>query len=143
MLAWTQNTKVFCQSSPPHGGLKPYFCAMHDIEPYYHWRDAYVASEDARSPLYGRDYDEFYFTNAIYNYYIHPQWDGFGSATLYLKVLFVDYDRHYAVLELIGEWNDCIYNDIMHLRREITDLMEEEGISKFILITENVLNYHA
>ncbi len=120
-----------------------YFCRMHDIEPYFQWRDAYIASEDQRSPLYGRDYDEFYFTNAIYNYYIHPQWDEFGSSTLYLKILYADYELRYAIIELIGEWNDCIYNDIMTLRREITDLMQNEGINKFILVCENVLNYHA
>lgn len=116
---------------------------MHDIEPYFQWRDAYVASEDRRSPLYGRDNDEFYFTNTIYNYYIHPQWDEFGSSTLYLKILYADYDLHYAIIELIGEWNDCIYNDIMTLRREITDLMQHQGIYKFMLVSENVLNYHA
>ena len=116
---------------------------MHDIEPYFQWRDAYIASEDERSPLYGRDYDEFYFTHTIYNYYIHPQWDEFGSTSLYLKILYADYDHHYAIIELIGEWNDCIYGDIMSLRREITDWLQDEGISKFILIVENVLNYHA
>lgn len=116
---------------------------MHDIEPYFQWRDAYIASEDSRSPLYGRDNDEFYFTNTIYNYYIHPQWDAFGSSTLYLKILYTDYDLHYAIIELIGEWNDCIYNDIMTLRREITDLMQNEGITKFMVVCENVLNYHA
>ncbi|HUR30105.1 MAG TPA: hypothetical protein VMZ69_01665, partial [Saprospiraceae bacterium] len=46
-------------------------------------------------------------------------------------------------IELIGEWNDCITNDVMILRREITDLLQDQGISKFILIVENVLNYHA
>ncbi len=116
---------------------------MHDIEPYFQWRDVYIASEDRRSPFYGRDYDEFYFSNAIYNYYIHPQWDSFGSSTLYLKILYTDYEHQYAILELIGEWNDCIYNDIMMLRREITDLMQTRGISRFILVCENVLNYHA
>ena len=116
---------------------------MHDIEPYFQWRDAYIASEDERSPLYGRDYDEFYYTHTIYNYYIHPQWDEFGSTTLYLKILYADYEHRYAIIELIGEWNDCIYGDIMSLRREITDLLQEEGISKFIIIAENVLNYHA
>src|SRR5687768_14996387 len=89
--------------------LIPYFCTMHDIEPYFQWIDEYIASEDNRSPLYGRVYDEFFYTNTIYNYYIHPQWDEFGSPTLYLKILFVDYDLHYAIIELIGEWNDCIY----------------------------------
>jgi hypothetical protein len=116
---------------------------MHDIEPFFQWRDAYIAAEDPRSPMYGHDNDEFYFTNAIYNYYIHPQWDEFGSSTLYMKILYVDYDLHYAIIELIGEWNDCIYNDIMTLRREITDLMQNEGIHRFMLVCENVLNYHA
>lgn len=116
---------------------------MHDIEPYFQWRDAYVAAEDERSPFYGREYDEFYFTNTIYNYYIHPQWDEFGSATLYAKILYTDYDLHYTIIELIGEWNDCIYSDIMTLRREVTDLLQQEGITKFIIIAENVLNYHA
>lgn len=116
---------------------------MHDIEPYFQWIDAYVAADDRRSPFYGRVYDEFYFTNTIYNYYIHPQWDEFGSTTMYLKILYVDYELHYAIIEMIGEWNDCIYNDIMTLRHEVTDFLQEEGISKFILVAENVLNYHA
>lgn len=116
---------------------------MHDIEPFFRWRDIYIAAEDSKSPVYGTQHDEFYYTNAIYNYYIHPQWDGFGSSTLYLKIIFVDYDKQYAIIELIGEWNDCIHNDIMILRREITDLMQKENIYKFILICENVLNYHA
>jgi hypothetical protein len=116
---------------------------MHDIEPHYKWRDDYIASEDKRSPFYGRSYDEFRFTNRIYNYYIHPQWDDFGSNTLYLKVLFADYSEGYAILELIGEWNDCIDNDIMYLKREVIDRMMKCRIFKFILICENVLNFHS
>jgi hypothetical protein len=115
---------------------------MHDIEPYYHWRDRYTAEEDARSPFYGRHYSEFEYTQRIYNYLIHPQWDEFGSQTLYTKVLYADYEDSYAVLELIGEWNDCIQNDIMHLKRNVIDPMMEEGISRFVLICENVLNFH-
>jgi len=57
---------------------------MHDIEPYYKWREYYVASEDEQSPFYGRTYDEFKFTKKIYNYFIHPQWDYIGSQTLYI-----------------------------------------------------------
>lgn len=116
---------------------------MHDIEPYYKWRDDYIASEDDRSPFYGREYSEFEFTDTIYNFYIHPQWDFFGSPTLYMKVIFVDYDRSYAIIEFIGEWNDCITNDIMYLKREIIEMMMDEGINKFILIGENVLNFHS
>ncbi len=115
---------------------------MHDIEPYYHWRDRYVASEDDQSPFYGQEYNEFSFTNKIYNYFIHPQWDAFGSPTLYGKVIFVDYDERFAIMEFIGEWNDCLTNDIMHLKRNVIDHMIDHGINKFCLICENVLNFH-
>ena len=116
---------------------------MHDIEPFYNWRHIYVSEEDEQSPFYGRTYSEFEFTQTIYNYYIHPQWDDFGSRTLYLKVLIADYAEKYAVIELIGEWNDAIENDIMELKREVMEKFMEEGIFKFILIAENVLNFHS
>lgn len=116
---------------------------MHDIEPHFLWRKDYIASRDERSPFYGREYDEFYFTNKIYNYFIHPQWDGFGSPTLYLKILFVDYHEGYAILELIGEWNDALHNDIMTLKREVIESLMEQHIYRFILICENVLNFHS
>ena len=116
---------------------------MQDIEPYYRWRDLYIADEDELSPFYGREYSEFEYINTIYNYVIHPQWDEFGSSTLYLKILFADYDRKFAIIEFIGEWNDCINNDIMTLKRDIIDEMLIKGINKFVLIGENVLNFHA
>lgn len=115
---------------------------MHEIEPYYRWRDDYIASEDERSPFYGVEYNEFEFDKQIYNFLLHPQWDSFGSSTLYVKVLYADYDRHFAILELIGEWNDAIYNDIMLLKRELIDILISNGINKFILIGENILNFH-
>ena len=55
----------------------------------------------------------------------------------------VDYDLNFAIIELIGEWNDAIENDIMTLRREVTDKLQEQGINKFIIIAENVLNFHS
>jgi hypothetical protein len=116
---------------------------MHDIEPYYNWRHLYVASEDPQSPFYGREYSEFEFENTIYNYMLHPQWDSIGSETLYIKILYVDYQESYAVIEMIGEWNDAISNDIMTLKREIIDELNYAGINKYILIGENVLNFHA
>ncbi|MBK7475680.1 MAG: hypothetical protein IPN74_17695 [Haliscomenobacter sp.] len=115
---------------------------MHDIEPFFNWRDDYIAAEDARSPFFGRTSDEFFYTHKVYNYFIHPQWDEFGSSTLYLKVLFADYDDGTAVLEFIGEWNDCLHNDIMYLKREVLEPMVEAGIYRFVLICENVLNFH-
>jgi hypothetical protein len=116
---------------------------MHDIEPFYNWRHIYVSEEDERSPFFGRVYSEFEFTQAIYNYLIHPQWDEFGSRTLYLKVLLADYEEKYVIIELLGEWNDAIENDIMSLKREVVDKFMAEGIYKFILIAENVLNFHS
>ncbi|HVM89628.1 MAG TPA: hypothetical protein VMT76_15675 [Puia sp.] len=116
---------------------------MHDIEPFYNWRHMYVSEEDDRSPFYGRVYSEFQFSQTIYNYYIHPQWDDFGSRTLYMKVLMADYEEHYVIIELIGEWNDAIENDIMELKREVMDVFAAGGVNKFILIAENVLNFHS
>jgi hypothetical protein len=115
---------------------------MHDIEPYYHWRDKYIASEDELSPYFQKEYDEFTFSNKIYNYFIHPQWDEFGSSTLYAKILFVDYDNRNAIIELIGEWNDCLQNDIMFLKRNLIEVLQQNGIIKFALVCENVLNFH-
>lgn len=116
---------------------------MQDIEPYHRWRDRYISEEDERSPFYGRDYSEFEYNNVIYNYVIHPQWDYFGSNTLFLKILYADYRKHYCIIELIGEWNDAIENDIATLWREIIEPMMEQKIAKFILIAENVLNFHS
>jgi len=116
---------------------------MHTIEPFYNWRHIYVSEEDKRSPFYGRVYSEFEFSQTIYNYYIHPQWDDFGSRTLYVKVLDVDYELNFVIIEMIGEWNDAIENDIMELKREVIDYFSKQKISKFILITENILNFHS
>ena len=115
---------------------------MHDIEPFFRWRDEYRAEDDEKSPFYNREYSEFGFSNSIYNYYIHPQWDDFGSQTLYIKILFADYKKNYAIIELIGEWNDALYNDIMYLKRYVCDYLIREKIYKFILICDNVLNFH-
>ena len=115
---------------------------VHFIEPFYRWRGEYIASEDSRSPFYGRIYSEFEFQNQVYNYLIHPQWDEFGSNTLYLKILFVDYEASVCIIEFIGEWNDAIENDIMTLKSNVVNLLLEEGINRFILVFENVLNFH-
>jgi hypothetical protein len=116
---------------------------MHEIEPFFQWRDYYIASNDKLSPFYRRQYNEFQFSHKVYNYYLHPQWDSIGSSTLFCKVLFVNYDKSFAVIEFIGEWNDALHNDIMLLKRELIDPLIEKGIVKFILIGENVLNFHA
>ena len=66
-----------------------------------------------------------------------------GSPTLFIKILFADYDEGFVVIEMIGEWNDAISNDIMILKRDIAEHFMAFGINKFILIGENVLNFHA
>lgn len=116
---------------------------MHDIEPHFRWRDSYIAEEDPFSPFFGRIYSEFEYTHSLYNFYIHPQWDAFGSSTLYGKILFVDYEEGFALIELMGEWNDTLHNDIMFLKRNIADPLMNKGISKFVFFCENVLNFHA
>lgn len=116
---------------------------MQNIEPYDNWRYLYTSEEDVLSPFYGREYSEFEFSKTVYNYYIHPQWDDFGSPTLYIKILMADYAEGYAIIEMIGEWNDAINNDIMTFKRDVVDLLIREGIEKFILIAENVLNFHS
>lgn len=116
---------------------------MHEIEPFWKWRDIYTTERDKRSPLYGVEHSEFEYSQAVYNYIIHPQWDQFGSNTLYLKILYADYRNQFAIIEFIGEWNDCIGNDVMFLKREIIDVMLKEGINKFVLIGENVINFHS
>ncbi|MEQ8323383.1 MAG: hypothetical protein RIC15_00970 [Vicingaceae bacterium] len=115
---------------------------MHAIEPHYNWRNLYVADEDERSPFHGREYSELEFTNTIYDHYIHPQWDYIGSPSMFIKILYVNYDEGSCIIELIGEWNDTLHNDIMQFKRNVLEDMMLEGINKFILIGENVLIFH-
>lgn len=115
---------------------------MHTIEPFYNWLDKYSAAEDPRSPLFGTENNLLQYTNTIYGYYIHPQWDDIESETLFLKILYADYEVGFAIIEFIGEWNDALHNDIMHLKRNIIDPLVSEGISRFIIIGENVFNFH-
>ncbi|MBL7815345.1 MAG: hypothetical protein JNL70_10050 [Saprospiraceae bacterium] len=112
---------------------------MHNIEPFYRWREDYAVEDDALSPFHSHTYTEW---KQVYNYLLHPLWDDFESNTLYLKVLMADYDEGYTIIELIGEWNDAVENDIRFLKRNVLESMLDNGISKFILIMENVLNFH-
>jgi hypothetical protein len=115
---------------------------MQDIEPFYNWEHYYNSVEDPLSPFYGVEYNLNQYTNEIYGYYIHPLWDYIGSETLYIKILFADYDSGILIMELFGEWNDALHNDIMHLKRNVIDHFTLQGINKYILIGENVLNFH-
>jgi hypothetical protein len=116
---------------------------MHNIEPHYRWRDEYIAAEDPQSPFFGYQNSEFEYTHRLYNFFLHPQWDAFGSATLYGKLLFVDYEEGYALMELIGEWNDALHNDVMFLKRHVVEPLMDKGVFKFAFFCENVLNFHS
>jgi len=115
---------------------------MHEIEPYYQWLALYDSANDQNSPFFGSEYNFEQYSENIYGYYIDPAWDFMGSETLYMKILYADYDQGYVILEFIGEWNDAINNDIMHLKRNIVDHLSQFGISQYILIGESVLNFH-
>lgn len=115
---------------------------MHEIEPYYNWLKYYNPAKDPRSPFFGKQYNFEQYSDTIYGYYIDPAWDFMGSETLYIKILFTDYEKGITVIEFLGEWNDTINNDIMHLKRNIIDELVPLGINKFILIGENILNFH-
>ena len=116
---------------------------MHNLEPFYGWRDFYRAEDDDKSPFYEKEYNEFEFSEVIYNHYIHPQWDSIESDTLFAKIIYVNYDSGMAMVELIGEWNDAISNDIELLIANLLDFLINEGVNKIILLGTYVLNYHA
>ncbi len=115
---------------------------MHDVEPFYAWRKYYDPYRDRFLPFFGHKPDYSRYTHDIYGYYIHPEWDFIGSETLYVKVLFVDYVGGLAIIELLGEWNDTLHNDVMFLKRRLADPLIDQGVNKFVLIGENVLNFH-
>lgn len=115
---------------------------MQDIAPFYGWEKYYSADTDQNSPFFGTEYNLVTYQNHIYDYYIHPLWDFIGSETLYVKILFADYQSGFAVIEMFGEWNDTLHNDIMHFKRNLIESLTLQKINKFILIGENVLNFH-
>jgi hypothetical protein len=119
-----------------------YLYPMHQIEPYYNWLKYYDSAEDERSPFYGKKYNFDKYSETIYGYYIDPAWDFIGSETLYIKILYTDYEAGYTIMEFLGEWNDTLHNDVMHLKRNILDVLSAEGINKYILIGENIMNFH-
>lgn len=116
---------------------------MHEIEPFYNWRHIYTSEDDEKSPFFNQVYSEFEYVNSVYNYCIHPQWDSIGSETLYLKLIFCDYQTGFCIIEFIGEWNDALHNDIMHLKRNLLDELSRSGVNKFLLIGEQVMNFHS
>jgi hypothetical protein len=115
---------------------------MHLIEPYYRWLEIYSSETDEQSPFFNVEHSAFEFTDTIYGYCIHPQWDDIDSETLYLKVIYANYESGTLIIELIGEWNDALHNDIMHFKRNLLDYYLLQGFQQFVIIGENVFNFH-
>jgi hypothetical protein len=115
---------------------------MHEIEPFYNWLKYYDSAQDERSPFFGKEYNHDLYQDTIYGFFIDPGWDSIESETLYLKMLYADYEEGYVIVELLGEWNDTINNDIMLFKRNFIEVVAAQGITKFILIGENVFNFH-
>ena len=118
---------------------------MHQILPYAGWRHIYRAEADAQSPFYGGLFGaprngEYH---KMFDFVIHPEWEFIGCETLYIKLLFANYDEGLAIIEVMGEWNDALHNDIMHFKRNVVDPLIQEGVTKFLLIGDNLLNFHA
>ncbi|MCA0363633.1 MAG: hypothetical protein LCH67_06290 [Bacteroidetes bacterium] len=114
---------------------------MHDIEPFYSWQRYYLPYEDPKSPFFQLEETTEYH-NTVYGYYLHPYWDEIGSETLYCKLIMVNYLQKYAVIELIGEWNDTLHNDVMYLKRFLIDKLLKNGIKYFLLLGDNLLQFH-
>lgn len=116
--------------------------SMQDIEPFYGWLNLYDHHTDELSPFHGVEHSEFYYDRAVYNYLAHPLWDSIESESLLVKILFADYDKGYAIIELFGVWNDLLQNDFGLLRQNCLEPMMENGIQQFIFICENVLHVY-
>ena len=84
---------------------------MHDIEPFYRWRDEYAVEEDADSPFFEATYSE---PRQVYNFILHPLWDDFESNTLFLKILYTVYDEgfyHHRIYWRMERYNWQRYSD--------------------------------
>jgi hypothetical protein len=115
---------------------------MHEIEPYYGWLNYYTNEADDNSPFQDADHNAFSLDKGVYEYLAHPLWDHIDSDGLLLKILYVHYDEGYAIIELFGVWNDLILNDYRLLSENCLTYLIDAGITKFVLIMENVLNIY-
>jgi hypothetical protein len=115
---------------------------MHEIEPFYGWLPYYTTEADDNSPFQSAAHDAFTLDKGVYEYLAHPLWEDFGSDGLLLKILYADYMRGYAIIELLGVWNDLLQNDFKLLAENCLTYLIDAGVQEFILIVENVLNIY-
>jgi len=111
-----------------------------EVEPFYGWLDYYSAERDQRSPFHGVEPSLFEYNRAIYNMPAHPLWDDIESDGLLVKILFAHYKAGFAIVELMGEWNDLHQNDFKLLCENCLTYLVDNGINRIILIAENVFN---
>lgn len=115
---------------------------MQDLEPFFGWLKLYDPEADEKSPFYGVEHSQFHFDRGVYEYLAHPLWEDFGSDGLLTKILYADYDEGFAILEMFGVWNDLLQNDYKLLAENCLTVLVDQGIQRFILIMENVLNIY-
>lgn len=115
---------------------------MQDIEPFYGWLGHYQNEQDPYSPFHEVEHNEFFYDRSVYNYLAHPLWDHIESESLLIKILYADYDRGFAVIELFGVWNDLFENDFKLLCENCLDILVDNGINKLIFIAENILSIY-
>lgn len=112
-----------------------------DIEPFYGWLHLYSHETDELSPFHAVEHNQFYYDRFVYTFHAHPLWDTIESESLLVKILYVSYQENFAVIELLGEWNDLFENDFKLLCENCLTYLTDNGVDKFILICENV--FHA
>lgn len=115
---------------------------MQNIEPFFGWLKYYTNEEDPNSPFQSVTHNAFEFDRNVYEYLAHPLWDDIDSDSLLVKILFANYVEGYAVIEMFGVWNDLILNDFKLFSENCLSFLTDAGITKFILIVENVLNIY-
>lgn len=115
---------------------------MQDLEPFSGWQRYYDPESDEQSPFFGVEHSLLYYDRQVYEYLAHPLWEDIGSEGLLTKILFVDYEQGYAVLEMFGVWNDLIQNDYKLFAENCLTYLVDAGVNKFILIMENILNIY-
>ncbi|MEM6260878.1 MAG: hypothetical protein AAGI38_00110 [Bacteroidota bacterium] len=114
--------------------------ALHDIEPFFGWLNLYSHEIDPNSPFYQVEHNQFYYDRSMNRIPVHPLWDFIGSESLLVKILYANYDQHYAIVELFGEWNDLFENDYKLLAENCLTYFIDAGINRFIFICENVFH---
>jgi hypothetical protein len=113
-----------------------------DIEPYFGWLHLYSHEQDEHSPFHDVEHNLFEYDRHIYTFNAHPLWDTIDSESLLVKILYVDYHTGFAIIELLGEWNDLFDNDFRLLIENCLQYLTDFEVYRFIFICENVFNIY-